>query len=94
VEATDAVTEVHAIDAPGALDGTLMDREDDAIALAQWDDHGARLHAWPLLCQYELAASEVSFGFREKDCELKREDVFAVEILVQAIVIAGFVLKQ
>jgi hypothetical protein len=47
-----------------------------------------------LVCQYELAASELSFGFREKDCELKREDVFAVEILVQAIVIAGFVLKQ
>jgi hypothetical protein len=52
------------------------------------------LHAWPLLCQYKFAASEISLWFRQQDGELKRKNVFAIEILMKAIVIAGRVLKQ
>ena len=91
--ATDAVTEVHAINILRTLDRTLMNREDDGVALAQRYDHRPRLHTWPLLRQYKFAASEISLRFRQQDCELKRKNVLAVEVLMEAIVIAGFVLK-
>ena len=70
-----------------------MNCEDHSIALTQWHDHGPRLHARPLFGQYEFTASEITLRFRQQNCELKRENVFAIEILMQAVVIAGLILK-
>lgn len=63
-DATHTVTKIHAIDVLRALDGTLINCEDNTIALAQWHDHGPRLHARPLFGQHKVAASEVSLRFR------------------------------
>jgi hypothetical protein len=71
-----------------------MNCEDNAIALTEWYDHRPRLYAWPLLCQDKFAAREILLWFRQQDGKLKRENVFAVEVLMQTVVIAGRVLKQ
>ena len=71
-----------------------MDREDDGIALAQRHDLGARLHARALLGQHEFAAGEVPAGLGQQDRDLEREDVLAVEVLVQAVVVALAVLQE
>ena len=52
------------------------------------------MHAWALFGQDKFATSEIALRFRQKDCELKRKDMLAIEVLMQAIVIAGRVLKQ
>ena len=63
-DATHAVTEIYAIHGLRTLNGTVMNCEDDRIALTQWYDHGPRLYAWPLLRQQKFATSEISLGFR------------------------------
>src|SRR4051812_12506820 len=91
--AADAVAHVHAIDAAGSSDGPVMDGEDDGVALGERDHFGARLHARPLLGEYEFAAGEIA-GRREQERDLDGEDEVAVEILMEAVVIAGTVLEQ
>src|SRR4051812_38553712 len=71
-----------------------MHRERDGIALRKRDHFHARLHAWTLLGQDELAAREVSAGGGEQDRDLQRKYEFTVEILVKAVVIAGGVLQE
>ena len=92
--AADAVAHVDAVDAARALHRPVMHRKDHAFALAQRHDLHARLHARPLLGQHELAAGEVASRIGQQDRELQREDVLAVKILVQAVVIAFAVLQQ
>jgi hypothetical protein len=58
------VAKVYAIDALCTLDRTVMNCEDDTIALMEWYDDGPRLHAWSLLRQYKFAAREISLWFR------------------------------
>ena len=53
-----------------------------------------RLHARALLGQHELAAGEVSARLRQQDGELQREDMLAVEVLVEAVVVAGAVAEE
>ena len=52
---------------------------------------GERLPARALFRQHELAAGEVPRRCRQQHRHLQREDVLAIEILVQAVVIAGAV---
>ena len=52
------------------------------------------MHARALLGDDEFAAGEIAFRFREQYCDLEREDMLTVEVLVQAVVIAGTVLEQ
>jgi hypothetical protein len=85
---------VDAIGAARTLHRPLAHREDDPVALAQAHDLGARLHARPLLGQYELAAGEVASGLGEQDRDLERKDMRSVNVLVQAIVIAGAIAQQ
>jgi hypothetical protein len=83
-----------AIDAPRALDRAMVDREDHSLPLPQGYDFDPRLHAGPLLRQYEFPSGEIDARPREQQRDLEREDVFAVQVLVQAVVIVGAVPKQ
>src|SRR6267154_3129197 len=83
----DAVTQVDAVAAPDAAHRATVDSENHRIAAPQRDHGGARLHARPLLGKHELAAREVLVRLAEQYRHLQREDVFAVKILVQAIIV-------
>ncbi|AHI88538.1 hypothetical protein CCNA_03935 [Caulobacter vibrioides NA1000] len=69
-------------------------REDHAFALAQRHDLRSRLLARTLLDDDELAARKIAAGLVQKERRLQREDVLAIEILVQAVVVAGAVGQQ
>ena len=85
---------VDAIDAARALHRAVMHREDHRIALRERHDLGARLHARALLGQHELAAGEILARRRQQHRRLQRKDVLAIEILMQAVVVARPVLQQ
>jgi hypothetical protein len=70
-----------------------VDREGDRIALTKWYDFGSALHARPLFGKDKLATCEVPAGFREKNCHLDREGEIAIDILVEAVEVASYVLK-
>ena len=57
-------------------------------------DLDARLHARALLGQHELAAGEVAPGSDSRIATCSGNDVLAVEVLVQAVVVAGAVSQQ
>ena len=86
--------EIHAICAASALHGTIMNREHHAITLAKRHNDRSRLHTGPLLRHHEFATGKVFVGFRQQNGELEREHMFAVEVLVQAVVIVGPILEQ
>ena len=92
--AADAVPQVDAIHAARALHRTMMDGEDNGVTLPKRHDFRPRLHARPLLGHHEFAAREVTFGFGQQDGDLERENVLAIEVLMQAVVIVRAVLKQ
>src|SRR3984893_17966253 len=92
--ATDAVALVHAIDAARALYGTMMHGEDDRLALSQRHHLDLRLPARTLLHQRELAAGEIRPGIAEQHGQLERKGVIAVEILMQAVVVARAVFED
>ena len=93
-DAADAVPQVHAIHTARALHGPVVNRENNAIALTERHDHRPDLHARALLRHDEFAASEVLAGVRQQNSQLEREDMLAVEVLVQAVVIVDSILKQ
>ena len=82
-----AVTQVDAIEAARALYRSMMHREDHAVALAERHNLDARLHAGSLFREYEFATGEVSSRCREQKRDLQREDMLAIEILMQAVVV-------
>jgi hypothetical protein len=82
------MTHVDAICAPRASDRTVAYREDHALSLFESDDLGPRLHPRPLLGQDEFAAREVDVRSREQECDLEREDVIAVQVLVEGVIVA------
>src|SRR5262245_25542990 len=92
--AADAVAELDAVHAARPLNGALVDGEDDAVASPERHHHGPRLHAGPLLRHHELAAREVLPGRGEECRELERKDVLPVEVLMEAVVVAGPVLEE
>src|SRR6266581_7918303 len=92
--AADAMAQVHAVHAASSRHRAMVHGEYYGVALAQRHDLGARLHARPLLGDDELAAREIRSWLGKKNGDLEREDVLAVEILVQAVVIPRLVLKK
>jgi hypothetical protein len=66
----------------------------DRISLAKRDDFRPRLHPRPLLRQDELTAGKIYFRFRQQYRDLDWKHVFAVQILMQAVVIANSVPQQ
>lgn len=71
-----------------------MDRKCYRVSLPERNDFRAGLHAGPLLCEHKFASSKVSSGFGEKECNLYREHVLAVQVLMQTVVVSGFIVKQ
>jgi hypothetical protein len=59
--------------------------EDDSIALAERHDLRPRLHPRSLLGENELPSNEVTLRLGEKNRHLDREDVFSINVLVQAV---------
>src|SRR5688572_5281210 len=90
----DAVTHVGRVPAANALHRPVRYGEDHGVALADGDHRAARLHARPLLGEQELAALEILAGPGQQDRGLEREAFGAVEILVEAVVVARPVAKQ
>ena len=82
------------ITAPCALHGPLADWEYHPIATAQGHYLGARLHTWPLFRQHEFPACEIPARLRQQEGRLQGKNVFAVKILMEAIVIPLAVLQQ
>src|SRR6516225_818356 len=89
-----AVAHVDAVDAARALHRPMMHGKDYALALRERHDFRPRLHARPLLREHEFAAGEIFARPRQQKGNLQREHVLAVEILMQAIVVADAVGKQ
>src|SRR5256886_9017878 len=90
----DAVTKIHAIHSASACHRAMMHGEDYRVSLAKRHDLGPRLHAGPLLRNDKLPPGEVLTRLRQQDRHLQRKDTLSVEILVQAVVVTGPVLKQ
>ncbi len=92
--AADAMAQLYAVNALGALDRAAVDGEYDGIALLQRNHFDAALHPRALLGHHELAAGKVRARLRQQDGELQWEREFAVQILTQAIEVAGRILQQ
>jgi hypothetical protein len=76
------------------LDRSIVDCEQDSIALPQGHHFSAGLHSRPLLGQDKLAASKIPIRLGQEDCDLKGERKVAIQILVQAIEVPGRVSQQ
>src|SRR3954453_13643876 len=93
-QSADAVPQVDAIIAVSALDRPIVDGEGNPIALAQRHHFGTALHARALFGEHEFAAVKIPPRLGEQDCDLKWESQIAIEVLMQAIEIAGHILEQ
>ena len=93
-DSADTVLEVHAMPAARAALGAMMRRDDRRITLPQRDDTRRRLRTWTLLDEHELAAVEIAARLAEQDHRLQRKHMLAVEILMQAVVVACVVAEQ
>src|SRR5690242_5680036 len=91
--ATDAMSEIDAVVPARAAHRSVMDRKHNTVALLERHDFGTGLHARPLLGEHEFAAGELT-RLREKHGQLQRKYPLAVEILMQAVVIARPVLQK
>ena len=74
--------------------GRLLTAKTTASPLRSGTTSARDLHARPLLGQHELAAVEIRARLRQQDRDLQREDMLAVEILVQAVVVARAIAQQ
>src|SRR5207249_3739115 len=68
--------------------------EDHTVSLVERYDLGTRLHARSLLCKHEFAAREVVPRYRQEEGDLQWEDMLAIKILMQAVVIALAVVQE
>ena len=88
------MTKVDAVGSSRALYGPVVNREGHGIALVKRNDLGSRLHTRPLLREHEFAPGEISLWLGKQDGDLNRKDVLSVEVLVEAVVVAGAVLQE
>ncbi len=89
----DAVTQVDPIVAACTLYRPAVDREHHGVALAQRHHLGAGLHSRTLLCQHELATFEIVPWLGQQHRDLKREHVFAIQVLMQAVIVVLAILQ-
>src|SRR5882724_3560794 len=89
-----AVANVNAVVASSACNRTPSIRKDDELTLFNRYRLGASLHAWTLLGQQELAADIVAPALTQHTGGLQREGYLAVQVLMHAVVIAGFISKH
>src|SRR5579883_204991 len=89
-----SVPQVHAVPAAAAANGAIARGEDDRLALFQRRRLPARLRPRPLLQQQELAAGVILASPAEGERHLDGEGHVAVQVLVQAVVVACLVLQD
>jgi hypothetical protein len=93
-DAAHTVPKVHTIHAASTSYRTVLNSEDNAVPASKRNNHRSRLHARPLLRHHKLASRKVLTRFRQQYRELNRKNVFAVQVLMQAVVIVGAVPEQ
>src|SRR5262249_37370095 len=93
-DTTDTVSQIHTVGSLRALDWAMMDGEDHRVTLLHRYHLYARLHSWPLLCQYELTTDKILTRLGEQGSDLQREGKVAIHILMEAVEVAWNVLKQ
>jgi hypothetical protein len=93
-EAADAVPQVHPIRSLSSLDRAVMHGERHGIALPQRYEFGPALHPRLLFREDKFTASEILARFEEEDRDLEREREIAVKVLMQAVEVARYILKQ
>jgi len=93
-QTTDTVPKIDPMGSPLPLYGAVTDGKGYSIALAQRNHLRTRLHAGTLLGKYKPPASKISFRLRQQDGHLYREDMFAVEILVEAVVVPFTIFEE
>ena len=85
---------IHPIGSARALNWPVVHRKDDALALMQLYDLGSGLHARPLLGENERAAGEILHRIRQQERNLQREYERAINVLMEAVVVAFAILEQ
>ena len=93
-QAADTMAHIHPIGSARALNWPVVHRKDDALALMQLYDLGSGLHARPLLGENERAAGEILHRIRQQERNLQREYERAINVLMEAVVIAFAILEQ
>jgi len=88
------VAQMGTVITPRAAHRTMVDGKDHRVALVRREHLDARLPARLLLGEDEFAACKISTAFVQKGSYLKREEDIAVQVPVQAIIIAGAVLQH
>jgi hypothetical protein len=88
------VPEIHAIGATRALHGPVVNCERYCVTLVEGNDLRPRLHARALFREDEFAASEIALWFGEQNRHLNGKHMFTVQILMEAVVVAGAVLEE
>lgn len=92
--AGNSMPNLGAVDAPAALPGTFADRKDRCTTLLKSDDFSPRLHAGTLFDEDKFTTVKVDARAVEHDHCLQREVDWPVEILMQAVVVAGAIAEQ
>src|SRR5580698_561146 len=72
----------------------MMYRKDYSISLSQRHNFRPRLHTRALFGEHEFSTREISVGLRQQDGHLYGENVFTIQVLVKAVVIAFAVLEE
>jgi hypothetical protein len=72
----------------------MMNGECNRVALTQRNYLGPRLHSRSLFGEYELPPLKISPRFGEKECHLYRKDMFAIEVLVQTVIVSRALLQK
>ena len=88
------MAERDALDAARGGHRPRIDGEDHHVTLLERNDLGAALCARRALNKHEFPAGEVTLGFAQQDCRLQRKLSGAVEVLMQAVVVAGGVFQK
>src|SRR5262249_55546534 len=86
--------QVDPIDTARAFDRAVVHREDHAVTLAQRRYLSTRLHSRALLVEDELAAREILSRFPQQDGNLTRKDERAIDVLMQAVIVAFAILQE
>ena len=85
---------IHPEITPFPLYRAVMHSKRNRISLGERNDLGARLHARPLFDQQKFSTGKVAARVGEQNRDLYRENVLAIEILMQAIEVARTISKQ
>ena len=93
IHAADAMAHIYAIEPPRAVNRALGHGKDHGVALFQRDHLGTALHAWALLGEDELAAGKIFSRLGQKNGHLQWKHLFAIQVLVQAVVVTGCILQ-